>query len=158
MTMEILSMPTLERLNSSNKFFHEAEEFQTFGDRLSYLSLSDYHYDVPPREWMQKFYKSKAWKDCRNDIILRDKGCELGIPGMYIEGDIIVHHMDPLLKEDIEKWNVDKLFNPDNLICCSVPTHNTIHYGDREEGFVERTKDDTMLWSNSIGNNIAGRD
>ena len=66
---------------------------------------------------------------------------------MYIDGPIIVHHINPITQEDIDEWNVEKLFNPDNLICVSVETHNLIHYRKRKSlEFVERKPGDTKLW------------
>ena len=120
-------------------------QFSNFGDRLEYLRLYG-KYHVSPRAMSNSFYKSTAWLTCRNDIIRRDAGCDLGIINCDIEKEILVHHICPLTQEDIDNWDVDKLFNPDNLISCSKRTHNRIHYGEPISSFVERQVGDTKLW------------
>ena len=74
----------------------------------------------------------------------RDLGCDLAIPGMYIDGRIIIHHMNPLVESDLEEWNPD-MFDPEFLVCVSEDTHNKIHYGKKEIS-IERTPGDTKLW------------
>ena len=118
------------------------DDFQT---RFQTLQLKGFRYDSP-RDLSNRFYHNPIWRSVREKIIKRDNGCDLGILGLYIEGDIIVHHIDPLVEEDIINWNVDKLFNPNNLISCSVNTHNRIHYGDVQQPIVERRPGDTKLW------------
>ena len=73
-------------------------------------------------------------------------GYDLGCTGVPIEGPIIVHHMIPLVEDDILDWNEDLLLNPDLLISTSIETHNIIHYGRRVEELVERKPGDTNLW------------
>ena len=119
---------------------------EDWNSRLQYLTLLDDN-AASPRTMSNSFYKSKEWSRVRSEIIERDLGCDLGIPGMYIDGPIIVHHINPLWSEDIEEWNTEKLFDPDNLICCSIETHNMIHYGNhKSEGYKERMPNDTNLW------------
>lgn len=116
--------------------------------RLEYLMLLDGN-ATSPRHMSNRFYKSSEWLRVRDEVIERDLGCDLGILELPIEGPIIVHHINPLCEEDIENWNVEKLFDKDNLICCSIQTHNMIHYGKpKEEEYVERTPGDTILWGN----------
>jgi hypothetical protein len=62
-------------------------------------------------------------------VILRDDGCDLGIPGMTIKGGVIVHHMNAITIEDIQEGR-DWVFDSEFLICVSLATHNAIHYGD----------------------------
>ena len=116
-----------------------------YASRLEYLSLRDNNVNSP-RDISNRFYKSKAWLDVRDAVIARDLGCDLGVPGHYINGPILVHHIDALTKEDIENWNVDKLFGMDNLICTSIDTHNRIHYGEPPKAFSERQPGDTDLF------------
>lgn len=128
------------------KTYSEALKYETFGDRLEYLRLNGIQH-VSPREISNWFYKTPEWESVRAEVILRDGGWDLGIKGMKITGKILVHHIDPITEEDIENWNVDKLFNPDNLITVSVDTHNYIHYRKRiVEPYVERRPGDTTLW------------
>ena len=119
----------------------------SFGDRLNYLSLYNRGY-VSPRNISNPFYKSRIWRDLREEIIARDLGYNLGVKGIQIpEEGIIVHHMIPIEEIDILEWREDILLNPDLLITTSKSTHNIIHYGDRSQSiFVERLPGDTKLW------------
>ena len=99
--------------------------------------------------WLnQSFYKDPEWRAIRDKIIIRDNGCDLGIPGREICSRIIVHHMNPITKDDILSRSAF-LLNPEYLICTVKNTHDAIHYGD--EGLlikapIERTKNDTCPW------------
>lgn len=120
----------------------------SFGDRLNYLSLYNRGY-LSPRNISNPFYKSRIWRDLREEIIARDLGYNLGVKGIQIpeEEGIIVHHMIPIEEIDILEWREDILLNPDLLITTSKSTHNIIHYGDRSQSiFVERRPGDTKLW------------
>ena len=96
----------------------------------------------------QAFYSSEEWKRLRKEIILRDNGCDLGLPGLIIPDGvpIYVHHINPISVEDLEKGN-SMIFDPENLICCTNETHRQIHYGFKEKPTVtERRPGDTKLW------------
>ena len=96
----------------------------------------------------QQFYHSQEWKSIRSQIIIRDNACDLGIPGREMDKGIIIHHMNPITKDDLIHQS-DFLLNPDYLICVSKKTHSAIHYGDESILFgdvVERSKDDTCPW------------
>lgn len=123
----------------------------TFLERFEYLSLSGkvgeetFGFD---RYLNQLFYRSKRWRSIRNEIIVRDNGCDLGIEGLDISDKIIVHHMNPVSLEELEFDN-ENLYNPDFLICVSHQTHNAIHYGDSNllpKAPVERRPNDTCPW------------
>ena len=123
----------------------------TFLGRFRYLSL-DGEVGVDTfgndRYINQTFYTSFEWKRIRDVVIIRDNGCDLGIPGMEIHDKILVHHMNPINKKDILHFN-DDILNPDYLISVSLKTHNAIHYGDEKQlysGLIERTPGDTILW------------
>ena len=123
-----------------------ALEHSNFGDRLNYLSLAKKGYKSP-RRFSNPFYHNPIWRKLRDDVIARDGGYDLGIPGIEIKGDVYVHHIIPIEEMDIEDWNEDILLNPDNLITCSHDTHMAIHYKNNEVlGFVERQPGDTKLW------------
>lgn len=120
----------------------------SFGDRLNYLSLFKRGYRSP-RHMSNPFYKSRIWRDLREEIIARDLGYDLGVPGIQIPNkqDIIVHHMIPLEEDDILEWREDIILNPDLLITTSRNTHNIIHYGDRSQSIlIDRQPGDTKLW------------
>ena len=94
------------------------------------------------------FYKSKEWKRIRNEVIIRDNGCDLGVPGREIYGKILIHHMNPIRKDDILRRS-EYLLDPEYLICTVKNTHDAIHYGDGSlliTGPIERTKNDTCPW------------
>lgn len=98
----------------------------------------------------QKFYTSDEWKRVRDIVIVRDLGCDLGFPGYDIYGQIQVHHMNPMIVEDVISHS-SEILNPEFLICTSYQTHKAIHYGTEEMLVlppVERTKNDTCPWKN----------
>lgn len=96
----------------------------------------------------QQFYKTRGWKRLRDELIIRDNGCDLGVDGYDIHGRVIIHHMNPITKDDILN-QTDYLLNPEFLICTTHNTHNAIHYGDESLLIldpIERTKNDTCPW------------
>ena len=101
--------------------------------------------------WLkQKFYKDSAWLEARDFVIVRDLGCDLGIEGREIpEGvRILVHHMNPITKEDIVRRS-EFLLDPASLVCTIMYTHDAIHYGDENllyVGPIERKRNDTCPW------------
>lgn len=131
--------------------YSELSKLQTFDKRFEYLSLSGtvgertFGFD----RWInQEFYSSIEWRRARREVILRDGGCDLGIPGQEIFKWLQVHHMNPLSVQDLEagaEWIID----PEFLICTSQRTHNAIHYGDASllpRPHVPRRPGDTALW------------
>ena len=132
--------------------YDELIQFPTYEERFEYLKLGGkvgedtFGFD---RYLNQTFYKTEEWKNIRNDVIIRDGGCDLGIPEHEIRGNrIIVHHMNPITKEDILNRS-EYLLNPKYLITTIKPTHDAIHYGDESlisKGPVVRMKNDTCPW------------
>lgn len=134
-----------------NRSYRELQFIDSFEERYEYLRLggevgkATFGFD---RYLNQKFYTSREWRDIRHHVIVRDNGCDLGIEGYDIHDRIIIHHMNPMVSEDIIHRNMD-ILDPDNLICCTHRTHNAIHYGDRSllvQPLVERRPGDTKLW------------
>lgn len=133
------------------KTYKEMSRLETFEERFDYLKLNGsvgsdtFGFD----RWLnQKFYRSKEWKRRRDQIIIRDNGCDLGIPGREIQGKIIIHHINPITVEDICDIT-EYLMNPDYLVCTSQNTHNAIHYGDTNllpKDPIIRKQGDTKLW------------
>lgn len=132
--------------------YSELIQLPTFEERYEYLKLGGtvgedtFGFD---RYLNQIFYKSKEWISIRNYVITRDNGCDLGIPGREIrEAKILVHHMNPITKEDILNRS-DILLNPEYLICTVKNTHDAIHYGDSDLLYtdpIERSKNDMCPW------------
>lgn len=126
--------------------YHEMSKFDSFAERLEYLQLTNEKHSSP-RQVSNSFYKSPAWMAVRARVIERDYNSDLGILGMGIDGNIIVHHMNALVERDILEWDEEKLLNPDYLISVSYDTHNKIHYGLHEyKVYDERKPGDTKLW------------
>ena len=135
----------------SIRTYSELITFSTFEERFKYLQLNGevggetFGFD----RWLnQVFYRSHQWKRLRDEIIIRDNGCDLGVEGFEINRRIIIHHMNPISINDIEK-ETDLLLNPEFLICTSHNTHNAIHYGDEKllvTAPIERSKNDTCPW------------
>lgn len=135
------------------KRYSELQLLLTFDERFKYLKL---HGKVGEetfgfeRYLNQVLYRSKEWKRVRNLVIVRDNGCDLGIPGREIaKGDkLIIHHMNPISIQDILDRS-PAIFDLDNLICCTEMTHNAIHYGDENlmlMDIAERRPGDTCPW------------
>ena len=123
----------------------------TFEERFKYLQLSGFvgketfGFD---RYLNQNFYRSAEWKRIRDQVIVRDNGCDLGIEDRTIAGKILIHHMNPINDKDILNMT-DILLNPEYLICVSHITHNAIHYGNEDlliKDPVVRFKNDTCPW------------
>jgi hypothetical protein len=134
-----------------SRTYSELRRLDTFEERFRYLELrgvigfATFGFD----RWMnQRFYKSQEWQLVRDAVIVRDNGCDLGIPGYEVYSGLIVHHMNPLSVNDLignEEWVID----PEFLITTSLQTHNAIHYGDENQiprGPIERKVGDTTLW------------
>ena len=132
--------------------YKELSKLTSFEERFKYLQLDGmvgretFGFD---RIFNQRFYRSKEWLATRDFVILRDNGCDLGIPGHEIYGQrIIIHHLNPFSLEDLEKRS-DILLDPEFLITTIHNTHNAIHYGDEGllmSGPVERSRNDTCPW------------
>ena len=134
--------------------YSELIQLPTFEERFEYLRLNGsvgkdtFGFD---RYLNQQFYRSSEWRRVRDQVILRDCGCDLGIEGYEIPSRVLIHHMNPISIEDLQFMS-DLLMNPEYLICVSHRTHNAIHYGD--ESFIvttpiERTQNDTCPWRRS---------
>ena len=131
--------------------YSELSRINVFEDRYNYLRLQSsvgietFGFD----RWMnQVFYTSAHWRRVRNEVILRDNGCDLGIEGYEVHDRIYVHHMNPMTVHDIER-GLGAILDPEFLICASHRTHNAIHYGDAKllvRPPVVRTAGDTKLW------------
>ena len=133
------------------KSYSELITIPTFEERFEYLKLSGqvgietFGFD---RYLNQAFYKSKEWLSLRDYIITRDNGCDLGVEGYEIHGRILIHHMNPITKEDV-LWRSRCLLDPENLITTIKRTHDAIHYGDNNllpKPIIERSKNDTCPW------------
>ena len=135
----------------SIRTYSELITIPTFEERFEYLQLKGsvgkdtFGYD---RYLNQVLYRSPEWKRLRNQIIIRDGGCDLACNGYDIYDKVLIHHLNPITVEDVLARS-RKVFDPDNLVCVSHNTHNAIHYGDMDllvTGPIIRTKNDTCPW------------
>lgn len=133
------------------KTYSELITIPNFLDRFRYLKLDGrvgvgtFDHD---RYLNQTLYKSLEWRRLRRDVILRDNGCDLAHEDYEIYGKIIIHHINPITVEDIVERS-RKVFDLENVISCSLLTHNAIHYGDENllmRGPIERLPNDTCPW------------
>lgn len=134
--------------------YTELSQLDSLEDRYAYLRLAGvvgdetFGFD----RWMnQAFYQSREWKLVRQEVIARDLGYDLGTYDVPVRGAPTIHHMNPLIQQDILD-GTENLLDPEYLITTSLRTHNAIHYGDREQlprPFIERTPGDTRLWGSN---------
>lgn len=141
--------------------YTELCRYSTFLERFEYLKLDGevgadtFGFD---RYLNQIFYNSHEWRRFRDRIIVRDKGCDLGVEGYEINGywkdgryialKVVIHHLNPIAKEDILN-RTDILMNPEYVITTVHSTHMAIHYGDAdqlEQGPTVRKPNDTCPW------------
>lgn len=132
--------------------YSELITLPTFEERYEYLRLGGgvgedtFGFD---RYLNQSFYKNdREWLAVRDYIIIRDNACDLAIDGRELYRYIIIHHMNPITKDDLLTRS-KFLLDPEYLICTMKHTHNAIHYGDRKllaTNPVERTINDTCPW------------
>ena len=134
--------------------YSEMRKRRTLEERFQYLSLradvgtATFGFD---RYINQAFYRSREWRLIRDDIIVRDGGCDLGVPEWPIHDRVIIHHMNPMSVRDIVEGD-NSILDPEYLVCVSHRVHNAIHYGDVGQlprPYAPRTPGDTKLWSRS---------
>jgi hypothetical protein len=136
----------------SNRTYSELSRLETFEERFEYLKIggsvghTTFGFD---RHVNQAFYTSMQWREVRSYVISRDLGCDLGVPGFEIHTGLLIHHINPMVVDDIlhsEEWITD----PEYLITTTKRTHNAIHYGDDRvlipKVVAERSPGDTRLW------------
>lgn len=131
--------------------FSELKLRKTFEERFDYLKLTGF---VGVRSFgfdryiNQGFYKSREWLRVRDQVIIRDQGCDLGIIGYEISAKILIHHINPITLDDLESGN-SEILDPEFLITTTHNTHNAIHYGDKNLLIklpTKRRQGDTTLW------------
>lgn len=132
--------------------YSELSKLTTFKERYDYLKLSGrvgietFGFD---RQLNQILYqRNPRWRRTRDEVIIRDNGCDLGMEGHEIHGKILVHHMNPITIDDV-LHDRDWIYDPEFLICTMHTTHNAIHYGDENQLVIAptvRTKNDTCPW------------
>ena len=142
----------MKTLNSNIKTYSELTKLTSFEERLNYLRLyGNIGYETfgHDRYINQMFYKSREWEHIRHEVIVRDSCCDMALPGFEIYGKVFIHHMNPLVINDIIS-STENLLNPEYLITVSHSTHNLIHYGNdgsiKSSVIAERKPFDTCPW------------
>lgn len=134
--------------------YQELMTFSTFEDRYNYLKLNGIPTETTfggHRQVNQILYQSPEWKRLRRKVIIRDRGCDLGIDDRPISkpNKILIHHINPITLEQITSHD-PAVFDPNNLITCSFDTHQAIHYGSESllvpSKPTERHPGDTCPW------------
>lgn len=138
-------------MRTTRRRYSELAQLKTLEERYEYLKLmgqvgkQTFGWD---RYYNQRFYHSTEWKQIRDYVIVRDNGCDLGIPGYEIRSKLLIHHMNPIWIEDLKHGNPD-ILDPEYLITTCDRTHQAIHYGDASllpEVPIIRKAGDTKLW------------
>ena len=138
-------------MSMSIKSYSEMIALPTFIERYRYLKLGGRVGEETfgsDRYLNQILYKDRQWLRTRDKVIVRDNGCDLGMEGHNIYGKILVHHINPITKEDILRRD-PCLFDLENLVCTIKNTHDAIHYGDESLLIIAptiRTRNDTCPW------------
>lgn len=133
--------------------YSELSKLKTRKERFEYLKLDGMVGDETfgwDRYLNQALYKDRRWLEVRDKVIARDLGCDLGLEGYEIPNSVrvIVHHMNPITKEDL-LYHIEDVLNPEYLITTVKRTHDAIHYGSADpikDVLVLRTKNDTCPW------------
>lgn len=133
--------------------YSELIQIPTYKERFEYLKLDGVVGQVTfgSRRYLnQKFYTSYEWRRIRDIVITRDLGRDLAMEGYDIEERIQIHHMNPMLIQDVVMHS-DDILNPEYLITTSYSTHKAIHYGNEDMLVLpplKREANDTCPWKN----------
>lgn len=131
--------------------YSELIAIPTYKERFEYLKLDGtvgvdtFGYD---RYLNQILYHSSEWRSFRNEMNVRDNGCDLAMDGYMIHGNFLLHHLNPITVDDVINRRPN-VFDPENVVTTVLKTHNAIHYGDSNLLILEpivRTKNDTCPW------------
>jgi hypothetical protein len=131
--------------------YSELRRISDFKERFEYLALRGVVGDRTfgfDRYMNQKFYTSRQWRQVRDQVIVRDEGCDLGMAGFDIHSRLYIHHLNPMTADDLKNGE-ESVLDPEYLVATTHRTHNAIHYGDANllaKPFVERRPGDTRMW------------
>ena len=107
----------------SIKTFSELIEIPTFEERFEYLKLGGFVGEETfgfDRYLNQNFYRSYEWRQLRNQIIIRDNGCDLACEDRDIFGRVIIHHMNPITTDDLIHNSYAPMITPPLSAYCSL--------------------------------------
>lgn len=139
-------------MSDYTRSYEELITIPTFEERLKYLLLNGSVAEDKfgyTRYLNQVLYKSSEWRRLRNQIIVRDNGCDLAFDGFEIPAKALIHHINPITIDDI-MYRRPNVFDPNNLITTVLRTHEIIHYGSESDisnyFYKERSANDTSPW------------
>lgn len=104
--------------------YSELIKLPTFEERFRYLKLDGKVGETTfgfQRFVNQQLYHSSDWMAFRDEVIIRDNGCDLGVTGHDIFGTVLIHHLNPITYEDIIN-RAPCIFDMDNVICTQLIT------------------------------------
>jgi len=136
---------------SMTRSYSELMEIDDFEERFRYLALrskvgiATFGYE---RHLNQRFYTSREWRQLRDFVIVRDRGCDLASMQWPIHTRPIIHHMNPITVDQVAHGD-EGILDPEFLITTTLRTHNAIHYGDERQllrPLIPRRAGDTKLW------------
>jgi len=139
-------------MSISDRTYSKMKRLESFDERFDYLAIRA---QIAERtfggeRWLnQDFYRSREWKLMRQHVIARDFGCDLGVEGYEIFDKVIIHHMNPINRDQVSEGD-PVILDPEFLITVTHNTHNAIHFGDKRKlpsQLVERRPGDTRLWA-----------
>lgn len=149
--MQCVNIQVSKEMKTIVRTYSELITLPTFGERFRYLKLDGKIGEITFgfQRWAnQELYHSSEWLSFRDKVILRDNGCDLGVPNHEIFGSILIHHLNPITYEDIINRNAC-IFDFNNVVCTQLSTHNSIHYGDENLIIpvpIQRCRNDTCPW------------
>lgn len=134
------------------KTYSECVALKTFKERFEYLMLNGKVGDesLGCYAYLKKrLYTSNRWKRLKNSLIIRDQANDLAVDGHDLTHNrVVLHHINPATLQQLIEMD-PRLFDPENLICCSHLTHEAIHYSNysivMDEPIV-RYPNDTSPW------------
>jgi len=137
---------------TSIKTYSDLTKLETFKDRFEYLKIGGVIGERTfggNRYLNQKFYRSREWRKLRDEIIVRDGGCDLALPGYELTWRVTVHHINPVTEQEMLRLAANVL-DPENLVCVSYSTHKALHYGQfdlcSDYAVLDRRPNDTCPW------------
>lgn len=134
------------------KTYEELITIPSFEDRFLYLKLNGRVGSATfgsHRYLNQLLYRMSDWRSIRNQVIIRDSGCDLAHPDYELTNQpAFIHHINPITIDDILERH-KCVFDMNNLITCSFRTHQAIHYSNEDmlpSLPIERQPNDTCPW------------
>ena len=129
--------------------YSELIRIPTYEDRIRYLQVQSlpYHETFGSLRLLnQRFYTSPLWKSVRERVLIRDNGFDLAMVGYPLMDRILVHHLNPILPEQL--YHFDPIvIDMENLVSTCHATHELIHYGsDLPSTIIPRRPNDTCPW------------